>query len=170
MNARVGVWAAVIVILAAAAAIAFGFTSEPGFTINDRYIETTPQGTIAYYFVETKNIDTNYLTKIGKFLKSDYAQELQRTKQNPQVTMLLGQFYRPQDAGQLTNDQANQMNIPPTDREKYLNNLQFVEKGYVYREFIGTVPGMPLPGPSVIPAPIVVPKKGRQIKDLIQKK
>ncbi|MES2765704.1 MAG: hypothetical protein V4642_07550 [Bacteroidota bacterium] len=172
MNARTGVWAAVILVLAAAAAIAFGLKGNrgPDFSINDRYIEATPQGTIAYYFVETSSLDTSYLTKVGQFLKKDYLREIKGDKVQPQMTMLLGQFYRQSDVVPLTDEQASQMNIPPAERAKFREKLQYVPKAFVYREFIGSVPGMQTPPPGVLPAPVIVPKKGHSISELIPKK
>ncbi len=172
MNARIGVWVAVIAILGAVAAIAFGFKGNSGsdFSINDKYIEDTPQGTIAYYFVETSSLDTNYLAKIGKFLKNDYLREIRENKKQPQMTMLLGQFYRPQDVVALTDEQVGQMNIPLSERPKFLSKLQYAPKSFVYREFIGSVPGMQPPPAGVIAAPVIVPKKGHSVRELIPKK
>ncbi|HYF03371.1 MAG TPA: hypothetical protein VEC36_08340 [Patescibacteria group bacterium] len=175
MNARTGVWLTVLTILGASAAFIFGFKGAGGndFTINDRYIEETPQGMIAYYFVETQNVDTAYLTKIGQFIKQDYIRQSKQGAKVP-MTMLLGQFYRPQDAKSLDDTQISQMRIPVDQKEKFVQRLQYVEKGYVYREFINVSPEltaqMALPEASVINSPVIVPKKGYSIKDLIPKR
>jgi hypothetical protein len=176
MNSRVGVWLAVIAILAISGIIVFGFdgfASGPRYSVADSYIEDNSQmNNVVFNFVNTEVQDTNLLKKISDGFKNQYLSKVKGKKQAKPVTVLVTQFYNQKDAGAVTPEAMQTMGIPPQMLAPIANKLQYVprEKGHIRVDFIKheDLPGLNLPPANIAQMPILGPKPGFKMQELVR--
>lgn len=176
MNARTGVWASVIAILVLAGVIVFGFkgfSATPRYTIADNYIEdSNPMNKVVFHFVDIESLDTALIKKISTGFKNQYLSKIKGQPQTKPVTVMVTQFYRQEDAGSLTPQAMQSMGIPPQMIAPIAAKLQYVprEKGFMNVDFIqhAPVPGMQLPPSNLAQSPILGPKPGFKMQELIR--
>lgn len=176
MNARIRVWAAIIGILALSAIIVFGFkgfSSGPRYTIADNYIEDNNQmNKVVFHFVNMESQDTVMMKKISNGFKNQYLAQTKGQKATKPVTVMVTQFYNQKDASNLTPEAMQTLGIPPQMLAPIANKLQYVpkDKGYIYVDFIvhTPVPGMNLPPANLAKMPILGPKPGFKMQELVR--
>lgn len=176
MNSRTGVWLAVLGILAASAVIVFGFhgfSNAPRYTITDKYVEDNNQmNKVLFHFVDMDSQDTVMMKRISDGFKNQYISEVKGQKQTKPVTVVVTQFYNQKDAGNLTPEAMQILGIPPQMLAPIANKLQYIpkEKGYIRVDFIRHMPtpGVELPPASISHMPILGPKPGFKMQELVR--